>query len=87
MAKVHAKITVVPAEGDIKRSSHEVEVEPTGAKLSDVLRAAGIDARKMQVTVDGTVVADLETYIVKGADIKVAPKPVDVRCTERASGS
>lgn len=87
---VEIELKVIPANGaGIRKTTHIIEVEPTGVVLRAVLDHIKFDAKKMQVSVDGKVVENLETFIIHGAKVEVGPKPepVKVAATEKAAGS
>ena len=66
----------------------DVEVEPDGVSLADVLAQAGVPSKGMQVSVDGKPISDTSMHLKGGAHIELskAKKP-RVEVTERASGS
>ena len=75
------KLNIVPASG--KTVEKEVEVEGTGVKVREALKAAGVSvSRKQRYTVKGKTVGP-DDYIRANDKVKVET----VTVTERASGS
>ena len=64
------KVKVTPVHGD----SHEVEVEPTSARLGDVLKKAKLNPKNMNVSVDGRPVTDMDMAVADGAKVTLTEK-------------
>lgn len=68
------KISVqkVPASGE--STTNEVDVEPTGASVGEVLEKAKVSTKDMKITINGHPV-DEDTHVAAGATIAVTEKP------------
>ena len=85
MAKTIAvTVEIVPTSGD--PTTKTVEVAPTGAKVSDVLNAAGISGKKQDISVNGRP-ATLDTFVMDGQRMSTKPKRTKVRVAERVAVS
>lgn len=71
-------LTVKPTDG--KSDTRTVEVEATGAKVSDVLKKAGVSAKNKDILVNGRP-ATPDTYV--GSKDKLTLKEVKVEVAER----
>ena len=87
------KILVITAGLFGKPKEREVEIDPAGVSLADVLKKAGVSAKGMQISIDGTPVSEENLHVKDGAriqlqksNVKPASRP-KVQVTERASGS
>lgn len=65
------KVQTVPVSGET--STTEVEVEAT-VSVEDVLKAAGVDASKMKITVAGKM-ASSDDRVSEGDTVTVTEKP------------
>jgi hypothetical protein len=75
VAKIEIKVDVKPTSG--KGSSKGVQIDATGASVAEVLKAGGLDAGKMNISVNNEP-AQLNTHVGKGDTVTL---------TEKAAGS
>lgn len=73
------KVEVVPVSG--AKTTKEVEMEPTGATVGEVLAKAGVSPNNMNLSVNGNP-ATADTHLPKGAKVTAT-----IQVTERARGS
>ncbi len=76
MSLIHVLLRIIPTAG--WASEKKVEVETTGASLSQVLAKASISAQKMNMSVNGEPVTDMKRLVAEGDTVTL---------TERAAGS
>ena len=82
--KLKVSITVVPTQG--RTTTKTVEVKQTGAKLGDVLKAAGISADNKDVLLNGKP-ASLDAYVEQGDQVDARMREAKVEVSERPRGS
>lgn len=76
-------LRVVPTQG--KSTTKEVEVDASGASVAEICKAAGIDTKNMDFTVNGKP-AELSTHVGSSDALEAKDKPV-VAVSERPRGS
>ncbi len=77
-------ITVVPTQG--RTTTKTVEVKKTGAKLGEVLKAAGISAENKDILLNGQP-ASLDVCVEQGDQVDARARQAKVEVAERPRGS